>query len=457
MAYRKKYGNRVTSIVLSSKTQAVHMNQHDGDTGSHRWVVFGVIAGCYLFVYFHRVSTSVIAADLLAAFHTNATALGFMSSMYFYLYALEQPMVGYLSDRLGPRRVVGYWSLLAGAATILFGLAPSIGWASVWRALIGFGVGGVYVPAMKAFSQWFKARDFSTMNGLLLAIGNLGAIVATTPLAWMARAWGWRTTFFAIGAVTFALAFAVLIGVRDFRPKETPSTETHEPRPATDAQKGPSAMGVLMSLRFWVLATVFAGFFGSFLAFQGLWATPYLVSVYGLDPIRASGLNMLVPIGFMVGAPVFGRLADRLFQEKVHMLIATLVVESAVWGFLTFGWDIAGPSSMGVILFLMGAFAGGFATSLWALVNETTPPGILGSVSGLLNTAPFLGVAAMQLITGYLLDRAGQVDGAYAPKAFESAFLFCFIVMAGCLALCAGFRRRLSRQGVSAFPPAGRA
>jgi len=81
----------------------------------HRWMVFGVIAAVYFFVYFHRVSTSVIAPDLLEAFQANATALGLMSSMYFYLYAVEQPLVGWLSDSLGPRRVVGYWSLLAAA------------------------------------------------------------------------------------------------------------------------------------------------------------------------------------------------------------------------------------------------------------------------------------------------------------------------------------------------------
>jgi len=422
------------------------MPQKADKTQSHPWVVFGVISGCYLFVYFHRVSTSVIARDLLEAFHTNATALGFMSSMYFYLYALEQPMVGYLSDRLGPRRVVGYWSLLAGAATILFGLAPSIGWASVWRAVIGFGVGGVYVPALKAFSQWFKVKDFSTMTGLLLAVGNLGAIVATTPLAWMAKAWGWRNAFFAIGAATFALAFAVLIGIKDFRPNEISFDRSPEAQPASHSERGASAIGVLMSLRFWVLAVIFAGFFGTFLTFLGLWATPYLATVYAMDQIRASGLNMLVPIGFMVGAPVFGRLADRLFQDKVNMMIMTLLLEGVIWGFLTFGWHITGRSGMGVMLFFMGALTGGFATALWALVNETTSREILGSVSGLLNTAPFLGVAAMQVITGYLLDRTGRFNGTYPPEAFKAAFLACLFVMVGCLALCTGFRRTLSNR-----------
>ena len=134
----------------------------------HRWAVFGLICSIYILVYFHRVSTSVIASDLLSAFHTNAAALGFMSSMYFYLYAFEQPLVGYLSDRLGPRRVVVWWSLIAALGCVVFALAPSIGWASVGRGLIGFGVGGVYVPGLKAISQWFSRKDLGTMTGMLI-------------------------------------------------------------------------------------------------------------------------------------------------------------------------------------------------------------------------------------------------------------------------------------------------
>ena len=413
---------------------------------SHPWVVFSIIAGCYFFVYFHRVSTSVIAPDLLETFDTNATALGFMSSMYFYFYALEQPMVGYLSDRLGPRRVVGYWTMLAGVATVLFGLAPSIGWASVWRALIGFGVGGVYVPALKAFSQWFKARDFSTMAGFLMAVGNLGGIVATTPLAWMAGNWGWRSPFFAIGAVTFGLAVAVLIWIKDFTPHDADSDGKREASSESGKNKAPTTIRILVSFRFWVLAVIFAGFLGAFMAFQGLWATPYLVSVYGLDPVRASWLNMLIPVGFAVGAPVFGRVADRVFQNKVTMLIMMLAPKTAIWVIFTYGWHITGIPAMGFMLFLLGALTGGFTTGLWALVNETTAREILGSVSGFLNTAPFLGMAAMQVLTGWLLDRAGRgVEGAYPPEAFQAAFLSCLLVMAGCLVLCIGFRKQLSK------------
>ena len=107
--------------------------------------------------------------------------------------------------------MVAVWTLVAALGCFLFGLAPSIEWASVGRALIGFGVGGVFVPGMKAFSQWFRQEEFATLTGVLLALGNLGAIVATTPLAWAARTWGWRGSFMVIGGITLLLAFCAFL------------------------------------------------------------------------------------------------------------------------------------------------------------------------------------------------------------------------------------------------------
>ena len=181
--------------------------------------------------------------------------------MYFSVYALEQPVVGYLSDRLGPRRVVGFWTLAAALGCVIFGLAPTIGWASVGRGLIGFGVGGVYVPAMKAFSQWFRKREFATLTGLLLAAGNLGAVIATTPLAWMAKEWGWRWSFQVIAAVTLVLAVAALTLLRDHNGDL--GSGSAGPAALQDMGTGSleAAWQVLTSPRFWTLFAIFFGFF----------------------------------------------------------------------------------------------------------------------------------------------------------------------------------------------------
>lgn len=410
---------------------------------AHRWVVLGVISSVYLLVYFHRVSTSVIVPDLLAAFDTQAAALGFMSSMYFSVYALEQPVVGYLSDRLGPRRVVGFWTLAAALGCVIFGLAPTIGWASVGRGLIGFGVGGVYVPAMKAFSQWFRKREFATLTGLLLAAGNLGAVIATTPLAWMAKEWGWRWSFQVIAAVTLVLAVAALTLLRDHNGDL--GSGSAGPAALQDMGTGSleAAWQVLTSPRFWTLFAIFFGFFGTYLTFQGLWITPYLMSMFGLDRMFASELTMATAVGFMVGAPVIGWLADRVFHDRVRILTNILLVKIVIWCVLIWGGTFLGSAGMAPVLFVMGVLAGGFATALWAIVRETTPEPVMGITTGLLNPSPFLGVAVFQVVTGAVLDRVGRTGGIYPPEAFRDAFLVCLVSVLACLALCVGLKKHL--------------
>jgi len=404
----------------------------------HRWVVFAMICIVYFFVYFHRVSTSVIVADLLEAFKTNATALGFMSSMYFYLYAFEQPLVGYFTDRIGPRRVIAYWSMAAAVGCVLFGVATNIGWAAAARALIGIGVGGVYVPALKALSLWFGQKEFPIMVGLLMSVGNLGAIIATTPLAWAAGSWGWRPTFFLIAAITLGLAFATLRLTRDHSVPTPADREKPFPHDSNAGAKSNIAR-IISSRQFWVFGGIFFGIYGTLITLQGLWATPFLMTTLGIGQLVASKLNMLIPIGVMVGAPIIGWLLNRFSLDKRKTLILILAVYTFTWLALILGaLETVGLS---VIFVIMGIAGGGFIISLWGIVRDTTPPELMGLTSGLLNSAPFIGVAVFQVITGAILDRAGMADGLYLAAGFENAFSICLIGVVICLALAFAIRK----------------
>ncbi|MBW1609214.1 MAG: MFS transporter, partial [Deltaproteobacteria bacterium] len=373
--------------------------------------------------------------DLLEAFQTNATGLGFMSSMYFYIYAFEQPLVGYLSDRLGPRRVIGYWSMAAAADCFLFGMAPNIGWASVGRALIGLGVGGVYVPAVKAISLWFRKNEFATMIGLLMSMGNFGAVIATTPLAWTAATWGWRKTFFLIGGITLGLAFVTLLFTRDYaRPSEPVQVN---PVSASGSNPGSRAKvaKVLASGRFWIIAMIFFGIYGTLITLQGLWATPFLMTVLGIERIFASKLNMLIPVGVIIGAPFFGWLTDQFSLNKENTLIAILTVYTLTWVGIIFFFSQLGTAGLSMMLLVMGIATGGFISTLWGIVQETTPSEILGLISGMLNPAPFLGVAVFQVLTGAILDRTSRVGDLYPLSGFRNAFLICLFGIVICLVL----------------------
>ncbi len=410
-------------------------DKFNSDKDPHRWMIFFTICIVYFFVYFHRGSTSVIVLDLLKAFHTNASALGFMSSMYFYLYAFEQPLVGYLSDRIGPRRVIAYWSVVAVAGCFLFGMAPGIGWASIARGLIGIGVGGVYIPAIKAFSLWFRKKEFATMIGLLMSVGNFGALIATTPLAWASETWGWRSTFFLIGGITLLFAFVVLMFTRDHeslnQPVEEDSDSVHLDRSGTKTQIG----RILTSGQFWIIAMIFFGIYGTLITLQGLWATPFLMAVLDIERILASKLNMLIPVGVIIGSPLFGWLADRFSLDKRKTLTTILGVYNLTWIGIVFFFNYLGITGLSLVLLIMGIVTGGFISILWGIVRDITPSKILGLTSGVLNPAPFLGVAVFQVLTGTILNHSDPVGDMYSIAGFKNAFLLCLLCSIACMGL----------------------
>lgn len=420
-------------------------NQANIDKDPHRWIIFFTICMVYFFVYFHRVSTSVIVSDLLKAFHTNASALGFMSSMYFYLYAFEQPLVGYLSDRVGPRRVIAYWSMVAAAGCFVFGMAPGIGWASIGRALIGLGVGGVYVPSIKAFSLWFKKKEFATMIGLLMSVGNLGAMIATTPLAWASETWGWRWTFYLIGGITLLFAFVVLVFTRDHQSvKQQVEDKSGSVDPGRSGTKK-QVVRILTSGQFWIIALIFFGIYGTLVTLQGLWATPFLMVALDIERVLASKLNMLIPIGVIIGSPFFGWLPDRYSWDKRKTLTAILGVYNLTWIGVVFFYSHLGITGFSLVLLLMGIVTGGFISILWGIVGEITPAKILGLTSGVLNPAPFFGVAIFQVLTGTILDHSERLGNLYSLAGFKNAFLLCLL----CSIVCMGVSILIRKPGRS--------
>jgi hypothetical protein len=76
----------------------------------------------------------------------------------------------------------------------------------------------------------------------------------------------------------------------------------------------------------------------------------------------------------------------------------------------------------------------------------------LGLTLGLLNIFPFLGPAALQILTGAIMDRSGMVNGIYPPIAFKEAFLVCLLFFVFCLVLFSIVRKQLFSKEISFKP-----
>ncbi len=183
-----------------------------------RWTLFGVCAALFVMSMFYRMSSAVISEDLIRDLALDSRALGLVGGVFFYAFAVVQIPLGLVLDRVGARGTMIGLNLVGILGAVVFSLSSGATGAMLGRGLLGVGMAANLMGALKLFTNWFDLRRFATLSGLLVSLGTIGAMGATTPLALLAQALGWRNSFLALAAVHGLMVLALVIWVRESPP-----------------------------------------------------------------------------------------------------------------------------------------------------------------------------------------------------------------------------------------------
>ena len=381
-----------------------------------RRIVFGLALASFVLSFFHRTAPAAIASELTRTFSISGAVLGTLAATYFYVYTLLQIPVGVLADTLGPRRLLTGGSAIAAVGSLLFALAPVWEIAAVGRTLVGIGVAVAFIAILKVSAMWFAPERFATVTGVTMFAGNLGAVVAGAPLAWVVTQTSWRGVFVALAVLSGLLAIATWLRVRD-HPEELGYPAAHAAAPAAaSAARVPwrhALTRVLLNPSTWPAFFVNFGVGGSFLAFAGLWAVPFLQQVYGMSRVEAAQHSSLLLLGVAFGALAIGAISDRLRSRTGVMRVVVLAytLSWAPW-LLHVQWPLWATLAW---FALMGLLIPGFSLS-WTIAKESNPPQFAGIATAVVNVGIFLGTGILQPWVGWVLDRgraAGDVAGAW--------------------------------------------
>jgi len=274
---------------------------------------------------------------------------------------------------------------------------------------------------LKIIAVWFEERRFATVVGLSMLVGNLGSVLAGAPLSWLAQTAGWRGVFVGVGAVSMALGALCWLLVRD----RVTAGEGAHPHAVDRTVVLSGLLSVLKNRATWPAAAVNFGLAGSFFAFAGLWATPYLMQVHGMTRAVASTHLSLYFAGFALGCLFIGGLSDRLGRRKLVVLVSAHIY-GTIW--LVWLTGMVLPLLVTYVLFaLMGAATASF-TLTWACAKEVNPPQLSGMSTSVTNMGGFLGGALLQPLVGWMMDLSwsgAMANGVriYAPGDFRVGLL----------------------------------
>ena len=397
-----------------------------------RLIGFGLFSAVYFLSYFQRVAISAVADDLAFELRLDSVALGFMSSGFLISYALTQPIMGFLCDRIGPERVSAIALILAAIGSFMFGKANGFGPAFLGRIIMGVGLSAGLIPGMKFIAVMFPPEVFTTYNALFVATGNIGALVGAAPLVQLSARFGWRSVFTGLAVASVSIAGLCLA----FTSKQ-PSPRVQAP---DSGDKASSYRDVIKSPHLWLLSFYLFGRYGAQIAFQGLWGIPYLTGVYGVDATSAAGAVGMIAIGIIVASPIVGKLADTmaargmgLFAARRRLLVSAALCYVATWiplvlapGFLPF-------QAIYVLLFIMGMCTC-TASLVFGIVKDLFRPNVSGFASGLVNIICVLGGVVMPPVVGWFVKRI-TAQGLYGGAVYSKSLVPCLVASAAGAAL----------------------
>ncbi|MBN1816137.1 MAG: MFS transporter [Sedimentisphaerales bacterium] len=407
---------------------------------AYRWVIFAILAVAYLFVYFHRLSMSVVAEDVAADFKVSGKILGDLGSIYFYCYAIMQFPAGLLSDSVGPRKSVTIFLILAAIGSFLFGLAGRIEIAFLSRIMVGVGVSMVFIPTMKILAQWFRTGEFALMSGILNAMGGAGVLSGTWILGLMASRFGWRLSFEWIGGCTVLLILLVWLIVRDNPAKKGwPSIIQIDPQ--SPPTKATATIGlwegvwkVVSKRHFWPIAVWFFFDCGIFFGFGGLWGGPYLMHTYGMTKPQAGAVLSMIAWGMIVGSPLLGLLSEKVLKSRkktIFLCTSTLAVLLLLLWVCPSGLPEA---ALYVWFFLFSVSSSAIVIMGFTATKELFPVEIAGTCVGTVNLFPFFGGAVFMSFLGRILDAYGKNNSEQYPLgAYRTVFFVLFASALVCL------------------------
>lgn len=335
---------------------------------------------------------------------------------------IAAPLVGFLLDRLGPRKLMIAGAILMGAGFICLSRAETVlpFYAAFFLLSFGWSFNSGTALAAPLIGKWFIRKRGRALGFYTAGVGLSGLLVPL--LALLVAHYGWRLTLMILGPVTWLVSIPLAF-VLKHKPEEhglLPDGETSGYAPELPLAANRARVrevdfpvrAAMLDPSFWLLTLALLAFQMNISALF-VHLVPSLV-VSGIEPALAASVVTFITLVSILGRLGFGWLAD-LWSKKGLLIIIFFLQAIGIFAFI----QVQQPVHLIPFLLVYAPSYGGVISVRSAIIGEYYGRKNFGTINGLIMGIATLGGIASPVIAGLTWDIRGS---------YYLAFMFFAIV-----------------------------
>lgn len=358
-------------------------------------VIFIIVYLAYTSIYIARVNLSMAGTELIAGDIVNTMQLGLLGSVFSTVYAVGRLMNGGLSDLKPPWFMITIGLGLAGFSNIFISFFPPfLGIFILWTTN-AYAQSMLWSSVLCIISSMYEKRKAKQMTSIVVtsvATGNILSILLNT---YLITRFGVKYAFLVPGMLTILLGAAVFLATRGIEP-------------VRDIGKEHMSMFQLLKNKELRTMTIPAVFHGVMKENISLWMAVYIVDIYSVDLSTSAYYILLIPVIGFIGRTIYPAFY-RLCKENEN--IVTLV-----GFFVCIGCSI--PLCFGQSNIVISVLCLSFIYTAASIINTSMlsiypmhylSTGNVGSVSGIMDFATYLGAGIASAAYGVIIKHFGYL------------------------------------------------
>lgn len=353
-------------------------------------------------------------------FGWSRAATSFAFSLRSEVGGIAAPVVGFMVDRVGPRRLMVFGVVTVAAGYVALSQVQTLWTFYAAIIVIAIGMSAAAGPvSIAAVARWFRRRRGRALAILTMGAGSSGVMVVV--LAALISAFDWRNALLIVAALQMAISLPLALSIRN-SPAEMGLEPDGDLPPALDEDGEPVKPGLaewegltagraVRTGAFWRMAiALLVGNLGAIAIFVHL--IPFLSKNVGMSEGLAAACVTAMVLLSLTGRFGFGYLADSL-DKRVVMGVSQALLALAVILFAT----VYEPWQVLYVLPLFGLGWGGVIPVRPALQADIFGMKAFGAIQGLMFTIATLGALIGPVWAGWMYDQTESYRLAFVVLA----------------------------------------